>query len=43
MTTRPNARLLRNAYQAIEHGDLQPMLAMPSPGPGCSAPGPVSR
>ena len=28
MTTHPNARLLQNAYQAIEHGDLQPMLSI---------------
>ncbi|MBV9380918.1 MAG: nuclear transport factor 2 family protein [Streptosporangiaceae bacterium] len=28
MTTHSNARLLRNAYQAIEQGDLQPMLTM---------------
>lgn len=28
MTTHSNAQLLRNAYQAVEHGDLQPMLAM---------------
>ena len=27
MTTHPNARLLQNSYQAIEHGDLQPMLS----------------
>jgi ketosteroid isomerase-like protein len=28
MNSHPNARLLQNAYQAIEHGDLQPMLSM---------------
>jgi ketosteroid isomerase-like protein len=28
MTTHPNARLLQNAYQAIEHGDLHPMLSI---------------
>lgn len=28
MTTHPNARLLSSAYQAVEDGDLQPMLAM---------------
>jgi ketosteroid isomerase-like protein len=26
MTTHPNAQLLQNSYQAIEHGDLRPML-----------------
>jgi ketosteroid isomerase-like protein len=28
MTTHPNARLLQDAYQAIEQGDLQPMLSL---------------
>lgn len=28
MTTHPNARLLQDAYRAIEHGELQPMLSM---------------
>jgi ketosteroid isomerase-like protein len=28
MTAHPNARLLQDAYQAIEHGDLQPMLSL---------------
>ena len=28
MTIHPNARLLRDAYQAIERGDLQPMLTL---------------
>lgn len=28
MTAHPNARLLASSYQAVEQGDLQPMLAM---------------
>jgi ketosteroid isomerase-like protein len=28
MTTHSNAQLLRNAYQAVERGDLQPMLGL---------------
>ena len=28
MTTHPKARLLQEAYQAVEHGDLQPMLSL---------------
>jgi ketosteroid isomerase-like protein len=28
MTIHPNAQLLQNAYQAIEQGDLRPMLSM---------------
>lgn len=28
MTAHPNAQLLRDAYQALEHADLQPMLAL---------------
>lgn len=28
MSTHPNAQLLQDAYRAIEHGDLQPLLGM---------------